>query len=518
MKIDIDLREYQKAIIETASNHNTLVVIPTGMGKTIIALFLVMKRFEKFPRSKMLFLAPTRPLAEQHLNTFKKNLPELYGDMRLFTGKVDSKKRQELWKTADIIFSTPQCIANDLKKKRIDLKEVSLLIEDEAHRCLKNYAYTYVARIYQEESRMPLILGITASPGSDKHTISTICKNLGIERIEIRNRHSDDVKPYIQELETEIIKVELPTELKIIQTHLKNIYKKKVEELQKRKLLFARPTKTTILELQARIAKNLSNGNKHFNMLRGIALCAQAIKVSHAIELLETQSISSLYNYLKSLIDKAETKSAVNLIKDMDFSSAYLITSKLYNENIEHPKIEKLKEIMRDVKEKRTIVFSHYRDTISKIKQELDSIGVISEMFVGQQKKGNSGLSQEEQQSIIERFKSGEISCLISTSIGEEGLDLPEVHLVVFYEPVPSAIRKIQRTGRTARLKPGKIIFLITKDSLDESHYWSAHHKEKKMYGILNELKEELEHNNGLKDNSNNDTSQLRLGKFVKEV
>jgi len=513
MDRNIDLREYQNAIIETASKNNTLVVLPTGMGKTFIALFLVKKRFEQFPRSKMLFLAPTRPLAEQHMATFKKNLPELYGDMQLFTGKVDSKNRGELWKTADIVFSTPQCIANDLKKKRIDLKDVSLLIEDEAHRCLKNYAYTYVARIYQEESRMPLILGLTASPGSDKHTISTICKNLGIKKVEIRNRYSDDVKPYIQELETEIIKVELPAEMKIVQAYLKNIYKKKVEELQKRKLIFARPTKKTILELQARIAKNLSNGNKHFNMLRGIVLCSQAIKVSHAIELLETQSISSLYNYLKSLIDNAETKSAVNLIKSPEFSSAYLAVIKIYNEKMEHPKMEKLKEILKNEKDKKVIIFSQYRDTISKIKSELDTIGIISEMFIGQQKKKNMGMSQKEQQLIIEKFKNGEINCLISTSIGEEGLDIPEVNIVIFYEPVPSAIRTIQRTGRTARLKPGKIICLMTKESMDESNYWSAHHKEKKMYSILKDMKEELEN-----QNSSNENSQLSLEKFVKEI
>jgi len=509
MKLDIKLREYQKAIIETACNNNCLVVLPTGMGKTMIALFLAMNRMEKFPRSKILFLAPTRPLANQHLMTFQKNLPELYADMQLFTGKINSSKRKGLWQTADIIFSTPQCIANDLKKNKIYLKDVSLLIEDEAHRCLKNYAYTYVAKNYIENSRMPLILGLTASPGSDKRTIDMICKNLEIEKVEIRSRYSDDVKPYIQKLDSEIIKVELPEEFKIINSYLKSIYDKKVEELQKRKLLFSRPTKKALIELQSRIARAVSSGNKHFNLLRGMVLCAQAIKISHAIELLETQSINSLYNYLKSLIEKAETKSALNLIKDKDFSSAYLVASKLYNENIEHPKLKKLNEILKNESNKKIIIFSQYRDTISRIKKELDTIGIISEMFVGQRKKGASGLSQKEQNLMIEKFKNGEINCLISTSIGEEGLDIPEVDMVIFYEPIPSAIRKIQRTGRTARLRPGKIITLITKGTRDESNYWAAYHKEKKMYGILKNLKEELE---DTKINEN----QSDLGKFVK--
>jgi Fanconi anemia group M protein len=508
MQLDIKLRDYQGAIIDTAVKHNCLVVLPTGMGKTIIALFAAINRFEKFPQSKILFLAPTRPLASQHLSTFKKNLPELYAEMQLFTGKINSRNRQKLWQTSDIIFSTPQCIANDLRRGRIDLKDVSLLIEDEAHRCLKNYAYTYVAKNYLETSRMPRILGLTASPGSDKSTIDCICKNLGIEKVEIRSRYSDDVEPYIQKLDTEIIKVELPEEFKIIKSHLKKIYDRKIDELQKRKLLFSRPTKKTILELQSRIARAISSGNMHFNLLRGIGLCGQAIKISHAIELLETQSINSIYAYLKSLIKKAETKSAKSLINDIDFSSAYLAVAKLYNENFEHPKLEKLKEIFKKEKGKKTIVFSQYRDTISRIKNELDKIPISSEIFVGQQKKGSLGLSQKEQALIIERFKRGEIDCLISTSIGEEGLDLPEVNLVIFYEPVPSAIRKIQRSGRTARLKPGKIITLITKGTLDESNYWVAYHKEKKMYEILNSLKKELGSN---KNNEN----QLNLKKFI---
>jgi len=491
MQPDIKLREYQRAIIDSAVKRNCLVVLPTGMGKTIIALFTAINRFEKLPNSKILFLAPTRPLASQHLTTFKKNLPELYADMQLFTGKINSKKRQELWQTTDIIFSTPQCIANDLRKNRIGLEDVSLLIEDEAHRCLKNYDYTYVAEKYIEQSRMPLILGLTASPGSDKETIDNICQNLRIERVEIRSRYSEDVKPYMQKLETEIIKVELPEEFKIVRSYLQRIYTKKIEEMQKRKLLFSRATKKTLLDLQFRMVKAISSGNKHFNLLRGMVLCSQAIKINHAIELLETQSINSLHNYLKSLIEKAKTKSAINLVNDKDFSSAYLAVSKLYNENIEHPKLQKLKEILKE-KIKKTIIFSQYRDTISRIKKELEPL-TNCEIFVGQQKKGALGLSQKEQALIIEKFNKGEINCLISTSIGEEGLDLPEVNLVIFYEPVPSAIRKIQRSGRTARLKPGKIITLITKGTRDESNYWAAYHKEKKMYRILDDLRGNLD-------------------------
>jgi len=160
-------RDYQKEIYESCKEKNCLVILPTGIGKTLIALMLAISRQKDFPGSKALFLAPTRPLAQQHLQYFKKNLPELFAEMNLFTGKIDAKKREELWQVSDIIFSTPQCIGNDVKKGLYDLKEVSLLIEDECHRCVKNYAYTYVAQKYLEQSENPRVLGLTASPGTE---------------------------------------------------------------------------------------------------------------------------------------------------------------------------------------------------------------------------------------------------------------------------------------------------------------------------------------------------------------
>ena len=195
---DITPREYQQKIFEICVKKNCLVVLPTGLGKTLIAIMLTIQRLRQYPTEKVLFLAPTKPLVEQHLNTFKKNLPELFADMQMFTGSINPKKRKEIWQNADIIFSTPQCIANDIKKGLYDLEEVCLLIEDEAHRCVKNYDYTYISNIYQKQALHPRIMGLTASPGSDFQKIKDICKNLSIEEIELRTRESDDVKKYLQ--------------------------------------------------------------------------------------------------------------------------------------------------------------------------------------------------------------------------------------------------------------------------------------------------------------------------------
>ncbi|UCD20755.1 MAG: DEAD/DEAH box helicase [archaeon] len=489
-------REYQKRIFETCTKKNCLVVLPTGLGKTLIALMLAKERVNKFPGSKILFLAPTRPLVEQHYHSFKKDSD--FENMHIFTGKINSKKRKEIWKNAQIIFSTPQCIQNDLKNHLIDLKEVSLLIEDEAHRCLKNYSYTFVAKKYIDQAKNSRLLGLTASPSSEKEKIREICKNLDIKDVEIRTRFSEDVKPYLQELTTDIIKVEFPPELKAIRSFLKKIYDKKIDELKKRKFLFQRVNKITLLDLQKNLMRKITTGNKHFNILRAVSICAQAIKIQHALELLETQTVETLNYYLQGLYDQArkkQSKGVVRLVNSKEFQEAYLLAISLKNTDFEHPKLERLKELIKEEFKEgfKAIVFSQYRDSVNKINKELTSAGFKSNVFIGQASGRLDGLSQKEQQQILQKFKDNKINMLVSTSIGEEGLDIPEVNMVVFYEPVPSAIRKIQRRGRTARLKPGKLVILMTKGTRDESYHWAAHYKEKKMHEALEDFKNGLQ-------------------------
>jgi Fanconi anemia group M protein len=502
-------RKYQQEIYENCKDKNCLVVLPTGIGKTLIALMLTINRQKAVPGSKTLFLAPTRPLAEQHLEYFQKHLPELFAHMELFTGKIHASKRKQLWEKADIIFSTPQCIGNDLKNNLYNLKEVSLLIEDECHRCLKNYAYTYVSQQYKEQSENPRILGLTASPGTNKETITKIANNLGIETIELRTRDSKDVKEYLQDLEFDIIKLEYPEEFKEISDLIRKIYERKVQELKNRKLLFKPANKITLLETQSNLMKSIHSGKRNFNYFAGVTACAQAIKVSHLIELLETQTLFTSYNYMKNLFEQAaknKSKASKQIAKNPDFNQAYIKLNKLLAKNLEHPKLLELKSIIeqsiKNNPKAKTIIFSQYRDTVSKICEEIDKIpNIKAKTFVGQTKKLGSGLSQKEQQEIMNEFKKGDINVIGATSIAEEGLDIPEVNTVIFYEPIPSAIRSIQRRGRTARLAKGKLIILLTKDTLDEIFYFASRAKEKKMYKAIETIKNKLDKGESLNQN-----------------
>ena len=499
----IEPREYQQKIFETCIKKNCLVVLPTGLGKTLIALMLTIQRMKDFPGEKVVFLAPTKPLAEQHLLYFKKHLPELFGDMQLFTGKVKAEERKKIWQTADIIFSTPQCVGNDLKNYLYDLKDVCLLIQDEAHRCIKNYSYTYVAEQYKKQAQHQRMLGLTASPGSEHTKIKEICRNLSVEEVELRIRESDDVKPYLQELKFEKVFVDFPKEFEEIRQILQKIFYEYIEKLKSRKLLWEFPSKTNLIKLQKKLIINLGKGNRNFNYMLGISECAQAIKIQHALELLETQTISMFNKYLKDLFKQAlekKSKGVCKLVARPEFNFVFIESNELLIKKIEHPKIKKLIEIVKQEKSKnknlKIMVFAQFRDTTKTISEELNKIkGIKAKVFVGQARPEEGGLSQKEQKQILDEFSSGKVNVLCATSIGEEGLDIPEVNAVIFYEPVPSEIRAIQRAGRTARLMKGKLIILITKKTRDEAHYYVSRAKEKKMYSAIDKIRKDLSKN-----------------------
>src|SRR3989344_1088002 len=316
----------------------------------------------------------------------------------------------------------------------------------------------------------------------------------------MRTRDSDDVKPYLQDLEFKTIPLEFPAAFKEIVDIIKTIQQRKIQELRNRKVLFGPANKTQILQLQAKLMGQISSGSKNFNLFSAVSATSQAIKLAHLIELLETQSLYSANIYIKSMFDQAaqeKSKAVQQIIKNPDFNRAYLKINELIAKNIEHPKLLELKSIAQELiqknKKNKIIVFSQYRDTVIKINQELNKIpDIISKVFVGQAKKIDSGLSQKEQQVIMEEFKRGEINAIAATSIAEEGLDIPEVNAVIFYEPIPSAIRKIQRAGRTARLMKGELIILLTKDTLDEIFYYTARSREKRMYKVIQDIQKDV--------------------------
>jgi ERCC4-related helicase len=495
-------RVYQETILATAAAKNTLVVLPTGLGKTNIFLMLAAHRLELYPYAKILLVGPTRPLINQYKEVFKKHFEIDEGKMAILTGMIKPEARRELWKNSSIIFSTPQGLENDLLSGKISLGDVVLMGFDEAHRAVKEYSYVWIAKKYIKTARFPRVVALTASPGSDMARITEVCKNLYIEDIEVRIESDPDVKPYVQEVDIAWVKVDLPKEFIEIKKLLDSSLKSKVDVVKKMGFLKGRigVTKGELLRLMAALHADLSKNNRNYVLMRVVSSLSEALKISHAVEMLETQGITSLQKYFEKVKDDAangKTKAVKRLMVDSDFMDAISKTQELYDKEIEHPKIGELSKIIKEniasVDGSKAIVFNQYRDSALKLQTELNKIdSVHSRLFVGQTKKGGTGLSQKEQKGLLEKFSGGEFNVLIATSIGEEGLDIPKVDLVVFYEPVPSAIRQIQRRGRTGRLEKGKVMILVTRDTRDETYRWVAHHKEQRMHRILEKLKGKL--------------------------
>ncbi len=488
----VELRKYQEAIIATSANKNTIVVLPTGLGKTLIAVIVAAHRLHKFSNSKVLFLAPTKPLAVQHAATFRQILNLRADEISIFTSATPTNKREELWKNSRVILATPQTIDNEIMKK-LNLENVSFIVFDEAHKAVGNYAYGFIAGEYMKKAKEPLIMGLSASPSSDIEKISEISKNLFIQAVEIRTENDTDVKPYIMKVEEEWVKVELPEKFKGIRDNIAYLLKFYLKHLKDTNHIgninLTNINKKDLLGIQERIRNDILRGNGNFDAASQVA---KIIKLHYGLELIETQGIWTLYKYLERL-NMQKGKGVKELFSDESMKEICENVKILYDAKIDHPKLDAILKILKeylgsseDVKNKKILLFTQYRDTAEKIYEILTNNNIKCEKFIGQASRDNDkGMTQKEQVVALERFKNNEFNVLIATSVAEEGLDIPKVDVVIFYEPIPSGIRTIQRRGRTGRMFEGKVIILMAKNTRDEGYYWSSISKERKMKKYL---------------------------------
>jgi ERCC4-related helicase len=552
----IESRAYQENIVESAYDKNSLVILPTALGKTIIAIMLAAHTLYTYKRKRVMVVAPTRPLVLQHMKSFFSVLKLSQDKIAEITGKTPPLPRTAIWNNRDIrlVFATPEVIRNDLHDNRLNMNDFSLLIIDEAHRAVKDYAYTAIASQYVNQSEHPVILAMTASPGSDSKRINDVCKNLFIEHIEYRTEEDIDVKPYINSINVNWQWVSLNSEYDYIRSILKEMLNDKLRWLFQHDLLRKRGGirwifKRDLIDIGAEIRYNLELSQEETRASLYFALIQQSLALTllYCVELIESQGSTSLKAFLDRIEKDCNTFSSSNtriggssktqksLINDSRIKEVRTLISTL---KIEHPKIECLIGILRGKMPKqfvqqqpfvqtdnnidnnknhevkkfdysdpvidtnistpfsdtmRSIVFTQYRDTARHIVDILNSNNISASRFVGQAKKeGDKGMKQEEQAQILEAFRRGEFSVLVATSIAEEGLDIPEVDLVIFYEPIASEIRYIQRRGRTGRRSSGSVIILAAKDTIDERYLNASKRRIEKMNQTLSTIKSVL--------------------------
>ncbi|OPY28793.1 MAG: ATP-dependent RNA helicase DbpA [Methanocella sp. PtaU1.Bin125] len=493
-------RAYQETLAQKALEKSSLIVLPTGLGKTIIALLVIADRLYGHEGGKVLILSPTKPLVEQHAAFFRKVMNIDPEQVVVFTGSTPPEERAGLWQNARVIVSTPQVIENDLLCHRFTLEDVVHVTFDEAHRASGNYAYVYIAKKYVEQAKSPLILGITASPGSTPEKISEVAGSLFIDRVEVKTEHDPDVAPYIYDKDVEWVKVNVPDKANEIRILLEAVLDDRVKKLFEMGVVYSRSlnlNKKELLLLQQRLQAQIVKGGSP-ESYRAVSIVAEIMKIGHAVDLIQTQGLQPLNKYFDRLREesgsKGGSKATRRLMTDPRLKHAMAVAASA--EDVVNPKTEKVKEIvaeqLRANPASKVIVFTNYRDTAEVVARALAEVeGVRPVRFVGQASKLNDkGLSQKKQVEILDKFRAGEYNALIATSVAEEGLDIPSTDMVLFYEPVPSEIRSIQRRGRTGRNTVGRVVVLMSKGTRDEGAYRVSQSKEKRMYKTMQHMKD----------------------------
>ena len=459
-KNSIEKRDYQVNLAAQAINENCIIVLPTGLGKTAVALQIIAEFLAK-GTGGVLFLAPTRVLVNQHYEFLKQNLT--IDDVSLVTGEDPISKREKNWNNS-VVCATPEIAKNDLDRDIVSSSQFSLVIFDEAHRTIGDYAYSGIAeRIIHTNAR---IVGMTATLPSEKDKATQIMKTLRIQNVAQRTEDSPDVAPYVQQTNTEWINVELPPEMKAIQTLLKLALDQRYDELKKNGINISDQKSLSAL---LRIRQFVLNQNR-----RSAKPLFTAIRITYALNIFEAHGVTSFLRFC----ERTQKKKGVG-VKDLfevdpNFTRAIHLAKSAQNAGIEHSKMVKLKEIIQNSSGK-VLVFTSYRDSVDVIHKKLTEMGIECGFLIG--KAGETGLKQKKQVETVQKFRDGLYKVLIATRVGEEGLDISEVNLVVFYDNVPSSIRYVQRRGRTGRRDTGKLIVLIAKDTIDETYYWIGKRK-----------------------------------------
>ncbi|HTW76939.1 MAG TPA: DEAD/DEAH box helicase [Thermoplasmata archaeon] len=492
---------FQIDLARIGLDEDLLVVLPTGLGKTVIAALVAAEVLRRGP-GKVLVLAPTRPLVRQHADSFAAWLVPLRAAR--FTGTVAHPEREGRWDDADVVFATPELLANDLAAGRYDLREVALAVFDEAHHAVGKYAYVPIAERYRAARPADgRVLGLTASPGGRDERIEEVVGALGVRRIEARTRDDPGVAEYVQPVKIDERWVDLPPESARLQTLLADASHATARKLQKMGYLRTKPIASlSVKDLIALRGEIFARPGPMVRRFGPLFHQLVLLHLHHAQERLETQGVAPFLQYLDRVAHKEKPARGDRAFLQLPEVQRARTEAEKFLERAErpsHPKLDALVDLVRETlagvagHPPRILVFAQYRDTIQGIQTRLEAEGWNVGRFVGQATRDadDPGMSQKEQARVLDGFRAGRFPVLVASSVAEEGLDVPDVDLVVFFESVPSEIRAIQRRGRTGRTSLGRVVLLLTRATRDVRYQVAEERREKAMRRIVRRLSAE---------------------------
>ena len=503
------IRDYQFSIVAKGLYHNMLVALPTGLGKTFIAATIMLNWYRWTKNAQIVFAAPTRPLVSQQIKACFEIAGIPRSDTTMLTGNTPPGLRAEEWRSKRVFFMTPQTLMNDLKTGICDSKRLVLIVVDEAHRATGNYAYVEVVNFVKRFNTSFRVLALTATPGSSIEGVQEVIDGLGIARIEIRTEESLDIRQYVHARKIDTVLFDTSDEMVMIMDLFSKALQPAVNKLTGMNAYWNKDpmTLTPYGCTQARTRWAATDAGKKASwpvkamVMNTFSLLAS---LSHAIELLKFHGIGPFYRKVlefRNTLHAGGKKGGKdgNLINEHpDFQSMMSRVQLWINtpDFLGHPKLEYLQSVVMnhfldagegrgpiDPSSTRIMIFSHYRDSAEEIARVLrrNEPMVRPHVFVGQSNtKGSDGMDQKKQLELINKFKSGIYNTLVATSIGEEGLDIGEVDLIICYDASASPIRMLQRMGRTGRKRAGNIVVTLMKGK-EENNFIKAKDNYEKM-------------------------------------
>eukprot|EP00940_MAST-03C_sp_MAST-3C-sp2_P003025 g3025.t1 len=541
---NMQVREYQLAAVKAALFSNTLVVLPTGLGKTFIAAVVMYNFYRWFPTGKIVFMAPTKPLVEQQVEACYNIVGIPPEDTAELQGRIKPADRIQFWRKRRVFFCTPQTFQNDLKKGKCDsvVNRFVCIVVDEAHKATGKYAYCNVVRYIRERNPWFRVLALSATPGKQLTQVQDVCNNLLISKIVARSDSDPDVRKYKHTRLEDVVKVKLPPAFHNLEKLFLETMNKPLQYLRKMRVLGScTPSSVTamkIINARNNLKVRLPNGvpPSHRGKIMGVLSLLQ--NLVGAKKMLRNYGLRSFYDCIQQLVRKARDGDTIrkSLVSLPTFCNLRRTLANMVERGtLVHPKLAKTVDILRDhferahSNERQTsaIVFVQFRAAVAEIVKRLKRYepAIKARAFVGQssgagmksrrskKQKGRSntrfddviaaspddfadcvamrGQNQAQQKQAIEDFRAGHFNTLVATCIAEEGLDIGAVDLIISFDALTSPIRMVQRRGRTGRKRAGRSVVLLT-EGIDERKYRESNRLAGKLMAQLKFSEETL--------------------------
>ncbi|KAF2838659.1 hypothetical protein M501DRAFT_1031732 [Patellaria atrata CBS 101060] len=462
-----DPREYQMELFERAKQENIIAVLDTGSGKTLIAVLLLRHILDqelenraagKAPRIAF-FLVDSVTLVFQQFNVLETNLDH---KVDRFCGamKTDLWSKQ-VWDkhfaTNMVLVCTAEVLAQCLMHSFIKMEQINLLIFDEAHHAKKNHAYARIMRDYYitqpDPTKSPKIFGMTASPVDSKESVEWAAMDLE-DLLKCKIATTADLS-LLQK------SVSRPTEEICLYPSIPPPFETQLYQRLHRD--FGDVPAFGKMFTDAKMASS-HLGRWCSDMFWSFALTdeeerkleGRQQKAYHADK--NSQSMKVFDAQIERL------REAAKIVQEHDFGSPKLSPDDL------SPKVLSFASWLLLYFERptdaRCIVFVERRQTarlLQLIFQHLGGPHLRPGVLVGAGSTsiiGNIDVSFHQQVMTMIKFRKGELNCLFSTSIGEEGLDIPDCNLVIRFDLYKTMIQYVQSRGR-ARHRNSKYIHMV---------------------------------------------------------